>query len=387
MSWSADEVGVVEGLARQVAADAAGPAADAVDREARFPSESLTAMRESKLLSTMVPVEYGGLGADLVDVARAVRTLATECASTALVFAMHQIEVAYLARHGHTPGLRGLLEEVVRDQLLLANANSEVGVGGDVGTSLCAIERLGNGRYRLEKHALAISYGAYADAILTTARVSPESAGTDQAFVVCRPPGLSLQATSEWDTTGLRGTCSNSFRLVAEGPEDLIFPEPFSEIAGRTGIPVTQVLLSAVWWGLAEAAAKKAHDYVRAKERGGEGTLTAAGLRLSELSVRLQGLRELVTGGARHYEERKDDPSILDWGFGVLLRNLKVASSESSVDIVTRALQICGIAGFSRKSPFSLDRVLRDAHGGPIMVNNDRYHEVNAYVLRALREL
>ena len=37
-----------------------------------------------------------------------------------------------LLKHGKTPALRRVVDEIVDKQLLIANANSEVGIGGDV---------------------------------------------------------------------------------------------------------------------------------------------------------------------------------------------------------------------------------------------------------------
>ncbi|MDE3131343.1 MAG: acyl-CoA dehydrogenase family protein, partial [Acidobacteriota bacterium] len=119
-------------MAAKVAADSAGPAADDVDQKGRFPSEAVDAFRESGLLSAMVPTEFGGRGVRPSEMAGAVRAVAAHCCSSALVLAMHSMEISNLGRHGSTEPLRDLQREVVRDQLLFANANSEVGTGGDV---------------------------------------------------------------------------------------------------------------------------------------------------------------------------------------------------------------------------------------------------------------
>ena len=49
-----------------------------------------------------------------------------------------------------------------------------------------------------------------------------------------------------------------------------------------------------------------------------------------------------------------------------------MASSVQLVDIVSRAMIICGIAGYKNDSKLSLGRHLRDAYGASVMVNNDR---------------
>ena len=143
---------------------------------------------------------------------------------------MHSIEAFNLARHGTTPALRQLVGDIASDALLLANANSEVGVGGDVGRSLCALDR-STDPWTLEKQALAISYGEYADALLTTARRDTDATESDQAFIVCRKGSYEIEPTSEWDTLGLRGTCSRGFTIRASVDPDHLFPVPFSVVA------------------------------------------------------------------------------------------------------------------------------------------------------------
>ena len=56
-------------------------------------------------------------------------------------------------------------------------------------------------------------------------------------------------------------------------------------------------------------------------------------------------------------------------------------SDELVVEVVSRALTICGIAGYLEDSPLSLGRRLRDAHGAALMVNNDRILGANAQML------
>ena len=71
---------------------------------------------------------------------------------------MHMEQLFMLLKYGTTPALRRLVEEIVEKQLLIANANSEVGLGGDVMRSIAALEPEGDG-WRFDKQALAASYG------------------------------------------------------------------------------------------------------------------------------------------------------------------------------------------------------------------------------------
>ena len=381
-SWCEGEL---ERRAWAVGVEFAAPFADEVDRDARFPAEAAAAMRESGLLAAMVPAEFGGEGASLSAVATAGRALASHCAATALVFAMHQIEVSYLNTFGDTDGLRDLLRRVVTDGVLIANANSEVGLGGELGRSFCAVESA-DGRFRLEKDILAMSYGLHADAVMLTARRHPDAAPNDQVMVACGPGSFTLQQTSTWDTTGLRGTCSYGFLMVADEADDMILPAAWSTIASHSVGPST-ILLNSVWLGIAEAAASRAHASVRAEARRKIGVTPTSATLLAELAVTLDEARGVMALTIARYEatvgtEAIDHPSML-----LAMRNLKLSSTTLAIEVAMKASLICGLAGYKRDSPYSMDRNLRDILGGPLMAHNSRFYADNALMLLAMKQM
>ncbi len=372
--------------AERIGAEVAGPAAAEVDRDARFPVEAFEALREGSFLSVLIPAELGGLGVSVGDVADVVFELGQHCASTAMIYAMHQIQVASLVRHGRSAFFRDYLADVAERQLLLASATTEIGVGGDVRSSVCTVERH-DGAIRLEKMAPVISYGANADGILATARRSPESPPNDQVLVLCQAPGLSLEPISGWDTLGFRGTCSLGYRLVAEGEADLILDDPYGDISSRTMLPVSHILWSSVWLGLATAASDKARHFVRTEARKKPGVTPPSALRLAELIAQLQRMEELVRGTAQRYDRQCDDlDALAGMGFAIAMNSLKVSTSTLVVDIVNRAMAICGMSGYREDSQYSLGRILRDAHGAAVMVNNDRINGNTAQMLLIYKE-
>ncbi len=362
----------IRGAAAQIGAEVAAIHAADVDRNARFPHEAIDALRDARLLSCYVPSGAGGAAASLVEVASAVEELGRHCASTAMIFAMHQIQIASLVRHGRSSTLQDLITESAASQLLFASATTETGIGGDVRSSSCAVETTGDS-FTLTKNAPVISYGAHADVILATARRTPASPANEQVLVACRRPGLRLDPTSQWDTLGFRGTCSPGFVLEATGSVGSILDDAYSEISAHTMLPVSHILWSSAWLGLASSAVVTARRFVRTQARNKPGVTPPAATRLAELVVVQQQMAELVHGAVRRFDDAADDIETLSsLGFAIAMNSLKVATSTLVVDIVGRAMLICGIAGYREDSDYSLGRQLRDAYGAALMVNNDR---------------
>src|SRR5712692_3740192 len=167
----------LEGRTEVVAAIAAANA-DAVDRAARFPQEAIAAARSQRLLGIMVPNDLGGEGAGVSDVVDVCYMLGRGCASTAMIYAMHQTKVALLVRHGRDSAWhQRLLRRLCAEQLLLASSTTEGQAGGDVRKSAAPVMQQG-ARISLERSAMVISYGEQADGIVTTARRSCEASSS-----------------------------------------------------------------------------------------------------------------------------------------------------------------------------------------------------------------
>jgi acyl-CoA dehydrogenase len=369
-----------------VGVETASRHADDVDRRARFPAEAFAALRKEKLLGIMVPRAQGGAGAGIADVVAICHELGQRCAATAMIYAMHQIQVACIVRHaGGNAWLKDFLKRVAQDQLLLASATSEAGVGGDVRSSVCAIEPQ-DGRFKLVKEATVISYGAEADGILVTARRTPHSPASDQVIVVVPKMGYELEQESAWDTLGMRGTCSNGYRLRAGGEMAQVVPAPYADVSAMTMLPVSHLVWSALWLGIATDAMARARSYVRAQARKKGGAPSSAA-RLAEASSQLQLMKANVVGSLRYYEAAlASEDEIAAPAFAVAMNNLKTGASRMAVQVINQCLLVCGLAGYRNDSPYSLGRHLRDAHSAALMVNNDRILANTGNLLMALRE-
>jgi len=369
--------------------DAIAPLADEVDRDARFPREAFDALKAEKLLSAYIPVEYGGLGLTLGEISRICEALGQYCASTAMIFAMHQIQVACIVHHGlSTAFFRDYAREISTHQHLVASATTEMGIGGDVRSSICAVKVVDN-YFMLEKQAPVISYGAYADSILVTCRRCEDAPRNDQVMVLVRQDDCTLKQLSVWDTLGFRGTCSPGFELKSIGKSEQIFPVPYGEIHAQTQHPVAHILWASLWVGLAGDAMNRARQMVRAEARKNPGVTPISATRLAEADLVYTSLRSLVAATLGDYErllDQNDVEAFSHFGFVVRVNNLKLSASQMVLDVVTRAMVICGIQGYRNDSKLTLGRHLRDAMGASLMVNNDRILGQNATMHVGLRE-
>lgn len=372
---------------REIGTSVASVHAHAVDRDARFPSESIDALRESGLLGALVPRSLGGLELSYAELAEMCTILGESCASTAMVFAMHNIQVACIVEHAsQTDYFAQLLREIASPGRLMASATTEAGIGGDVRSSSCAVE-LDGGSFRLEKNASVISYGEHVDDVLVTARRGPDAPPSDQSIVHVQRPDLELEPYGEWDTLGMRGTCSIGFMLRATGVPEQIVPVPYSEISSRTMLPVSHLTWAALWLGIAVDAGRKAREFVRVAARKTPGTLPPSAPRLVRLHGRVEGLRALLDACVSEYERSRLDPSIAEsMGFAVRMNSLKMSMSDGVLEVVDDAMSICGIAAYRNDTPYSLGRHLRDAHSARLMVHNDRIVDHNASLLSIMKD-
>lgn len=358
--------------ATKVAAVAATHAA-AVDAESRFPKEAIGVARTERLLGVAVPPELGGEGASISDVVDVCYTLGRNCASAAMIYAMHQTKIACLARHGQSSAWhQRLLRRICNEQLLLASSTTEGRAGGDVRNSSAPIEWR-DARITLERQATVISYAEAADGIVTTARRSPEAASSDQVLVAFLKDDYTLTRLNGWDAFGMRGTCSEGFTLIASGSSEQILPVSYDKIHAQTMMPVAHLAWSGAWAGIAASAVDRARAFVRKAVQGAGGTMPPAALHLTRANASLWTLRSRIGAALQRFEATASDPAALEAiDFQTNMNMLKVNASELAVATVMSAMQACGLSGYRNDSEFSVGRQLRDILSSPIMISNDR---------------
>jgi acyl-CoA dehydrogenase len=377
--------------ARSIGIEVASKHAPTVDQQARFPSETVQALRDARLLSAAVPANLGGAGCSLRELSEICAAVSQGCGSSGMVLAMHYIQVACLVRHhaGSIP-LVDYLRELVDRQYLLASMTSEVGTSGDTRSSICAVEQDGNGRFTLNKDATTGSYCAHADGILVTARRNKDSPASDQVLVLLKKGDYTLEQSTDWDTLGMRGTCSPGFKLRSAGPDSQVIPGSFADSSSQTMVPYSHVLWSALWWGIAADAVARAAAYVRGEARKNPGTVPATATRLAEVVADAHQMRSGWQAMADEFDELGETSNsreeLQSMGWALRFNNLKTVASTAGPPIVHKALQIVGILGYKNNSPFTVGRHYRDLLSASLMISNDRIRSKSAAMLLVFKD-
>jgi alkylation response protein AidB-like acyl-CoA dehydrogenase len=344
-------------LAGQLA-DEFRPKAAELDRTGAFPFANYERMREAGYLRAAVPIELGGLGAGLLEIARAQQALARGDASTALAVNMHQFQVGFTAdmwRKTRAVALENLLRRVARDGIVLASTGAEAIVAGEWTTSTIA-ERA-EGGYRISGRKAFTSQAPVMDVL----RVNALDTATGD-IIVCsigsKTEGLKVLET--WDTTGMRATASHDVvlegvwvpdaavgaRLPADGP---------MRHPAMAGVACWFLcLVSSVYLGIAEEARAEAY---RALGRGGNSSFRAEALTdalVGEIEVEFGtalAVRDQVVGALD--TDRSDHQAAL--AQAILCKQVVTRHAAAVLD---RARDLVGGRSYFRSSP--LERLGRD---------------------------
>ena len=358
--------------ARKVAQIAQENAA-AVDAEGRFPREAFAEIRKQRLLGSMVPQALDGEGASLAEIVDVCYILGQACASTGLIYAMHQVKMGCILRHiKGSPTLERILRRIATEQLLMASSTTEGQAGGNVRSSEAAIELNGD-QVTLERKATVISYAVDADGIVTTARRSSSAASSDQVLLVLLKPDYTLERLQVWDSLGMRGTSSEGFTLRVKATADHVMAEPYEKIHAQTMVPYAHLLWGSVWVGIAAAATGKAQTFIRHAMRHSNGQPPPAAAHFTQATSSLRTLRGVLSSALRSYEAaNQDEKAMASLEFQSMITMTKVQVSDLAVTTVMSAMRACGLSGYRNDSEFSIGRHLRDVLSAPIMISNDR---------------
>ena len=347
------------------------PRAAALDRDGAFPQANFAEIRASGLPALVIPTEFGGWGADLLETIMTLETLAQGDGSTALSLSMHMQTMGSAVESGTWP--RPLFAQICRDAVergALINAcatEPELGSpsrGGKPKTTATPLPTNGTDspRWRINGRKNFASLSPTLDYFIIPAALD-DGSGDVARFVVPNSDGIEIVET--WDAMGMRSTGSHDIILRdVDVPAGNIIGRSDSSKPTKGGQANAWFMLaiSAVYLGVAEAARDSAARYAQSR------VPTALGRPIATLEniQRHLGEAEFLIHQARlllyHTAELWDRLPASRLALSPSVITAKVAATNNAIAAVDHCMRLVGGAGMTKSLP--LERYYRDVRGG-----------------------
>jgi butyryl-CoA dehydrogenase len=350
-----DEQQMVQAMARDFAQGEVAPIAAEIDREARFPRETVKRLGELGLLGMAVPERWGGSGADMVSYVVALEEVARACASHAAIMSVNNSLYCYpVLTFGTDAQRERFLTPFASGRKLGAFALTEPEAGSDASNQRTLAVRDGE-QYVVDGRKQFVTNGREADAVLVFCQTDTEkrSHGITALLVDKSTRGLTVAKTE--DKLGIRA--SDTAELVFEGcrvpvanrlgGEGMGFKIALATLdGGRIGIAAQAV-------GIATAAYERSVAYARERKAFGVpiGQHQMVQWMLADMATTIDAARLLVLRAA----------SLKDRGepCTTAAAMAKLFAAETAMKVTTDAIQVHGGYGYLKE--YAVERHFRDA--------------------------
>jgi isovaleryl-CoA dehydrogenase len=342
----------------KVITDTIEPAAQAVDREGKFPSDNLAALAQAGILGLTLPAEYGGGAQGLAEAADTVEQVAYACGSTAMILMMHFAATAVLASHAPS----SVLTDIAAGRHLSTLAFSETGSRSHFWAPVGSAAADGDDVV-LDARKSWVTSAGYADSYVWSSRPTAKQGPMTLWLVPSTTAGLKIP--SAFDGLGLRGNASSPVVATAVRiPREAILGADGSglDIAFATALPYFLVLNAAFSVGLMEAVISRtiAHltttrlehlDQVLSEQPGARSGLARMRITADSVRVLLSDVIAALAGGREDAQLR--------------LLEVKAAAAEAAIQVADLAMTVCGGSAF--RADLGIERRFRDSRAARVM--------------------
>jgi butyryl-CoA dehydrogenase len=350
-----DEQQMIQATVREFADSQIKPIAAEIDREARFPHETVKRMGELGLMGMVIPERWGGSGAGAVAYVVALEEIARVCASHAVVMSVNNsLYGEPLYRYGTDAQRERFLRPVASGHAYGCFALTEPQAGSDARNQATLAVRAGD-HYALDGRKRFISTGREASFALVFAQTDRALGHRGiSAFVVEKgTPGFTVTKTE--DKLGIRA--SDTAELVFDGcrvpAENRIGDEGQGFRIALSAIDGGRIGIAAQALGIATSAYERSVAYARERRAFGVpiGEHQMVQWMLADMAVGIDGARLLTLRAAALKEAGRP--------YGTAAAMAKLFASETAMKVATDAIQVHGGYGFIKD--YEVERAFRDA--------------------------
>ncbi|MFF5995977.1 acyl-CoA dehydrogenase family protein [Lysinibacillus sp. KU-BSD001] len=328
--------------------------AEELDRENRFPTETIPMLAEMGLMGIAYPEVYGGVGADSITEAIAVEEITAACAATGSILTAHYLGIDGLFLAASEEQKKKYLTPGCTGEKLFAFGLTEPSGGTDVG-AMRTTAKLDGDHYVLNGQKVFITNGAYADIIVVYAKTDT-AAGTKgiSAFIVEKGTEGLIYGAGD-DKMGIRGARTDEiiFENCRIPKENLVGQEGDGFKIAMQVVDRGRIGIAAMAVGLAQRALDEAVKYSKERIAFNNEISKYQGIQwmLAEMETDIQ-VGRIYT----YYTASLKDQE----GYRISKEAAisKLFTSEASNRVVNKAVQIHGGYGYMKEYP--VERLYRD---------------------------
>lgn len=346
--------------ARELAREVIAPRAAEVDATEQYPWDNVAALREAGFTGMTVPGELGGPGHSLLDAVIVVEEMAKVCGVTGRIAVEANMGALSAVLAYGTEAQRKLAAAYVLGGDKPAICITEPDAGSAASDMTSRADRRGN-TYMLNGMKHWITGGGVSKLHLIFARVHDEDgvALGIGGFLAVRDETPGLRIGTREPTMGLRGLPETQVifeDMVVDAEMALIPPSGFRHGFGdlMNAYNTQRVGAGTVALGIAAGAYELALEFAKRRRQFGRPIAEFQGLQwmLADMSTKLEAARNLTYRAACSHGQGSPFPD------PTLAAQAKLFTAETSIGVVSDALQVFGAAGYSRNNP--LERMYRD---------------------------
>ncbi|MDR2745304.1 MAG: acyl-CoA dehydrogenase [Desulfovibrio sp.] len=346
---------LIKNMAREFADNEVRPIASVIDKEHRFPVESLPRMAELGLFGLTIPEEFGGSGGDVTSYILVIEELARVSATHAVILSVHMSVCAQpILQFGTDAQKKKYLPALASGRSLGAFAVTEAGAGSDASGQNTSAVRTGD-NYILNGTKIFITNGGYADIFLVMA-VTEKSKGVKGLTTFIVEKGFSGFTVGQIEEKmGICGSSTTEIILkdCVVPAENILGGEGNGFKVAMNALDGGRVSIAAQGVGLAQGALEAAVDYAKQRVQFGKPIAVNQGIQwmLADMALEVEAARLLTYNAARLKEQHMN--------YSKQAAMAKLHAAQTVMDVTVKAVQIHGGIGYTRNYP--VERYMRDA--------------------------
>ena len=365
-----EEQKMIRAMVRDFAEKEIAPVASEANRREECPMGVVKRMCEMGFFGLILPVEYGGGGADYISYCIMLEELGRVDVGMAAMVSPHiSLVCKNILKFGDEAQKQRYLPKLATGEMLACLGSTEPNVGSDVAAMETMAVKDGD-NWVINGNKMWITNGGIADVALVIAQTDKSQGGKGiTAFIVEKgTPGFSSQDIHH--KLGMRS--SNTAELIFEDcriPEkNMLGPVGKGMTIALTGFDSARIGVIARSIGAAQACIEASVAYAQTRKQFGKpiGSYQLIQASLADMNVQTEAARLLMYRAA--YLKDRGDAATVETSMA------KYYASEIALKVANAAIQIHGSYGYSDEFP--VERFMRDVRASLIVEGTSDIHKL-----------